>query len=96
VHITKEMAWTLRQEGQQSALIFLFSIIATPIFSDGVDAPVYREYDFISHVPESPHFVMFFAPWCKHCQKLDPLWNRLAQYFSKSSSPVTIAKDEVF
>ena len=57
------MAWPLHQGGRQGALVLLFSIVVTPIFSDGEDAPVYREYDFISHVPESPHFVMFFAPW---------------------------------
>jgi len=28
-------------------------------------------------------FVNFGAPWCSHCQKLAPIWNRLAQKFSE-------------
>ena len=28
-----------------------------------IKAPVYQEHDFISNVPDSPHFIMFFAPW---------------------------------
>ncbi len=27
-------------------------------------------------------FVNFGAPWCSHCQKLAPIWDRLAQKFS--------------
>ena len=39
---------------------FLFTTIKC---SDGMEAPVYRENDFISYIPDSPHIVMFFAPW---------------------------------
>ncbi len=28
-------------------------------------------------------FVNFGAPWCSHCQKLAPIWDRLAQKFSE-------------
>ncbi|CAF0938633.1 unnamed protein product [Rotaria sordida] len=28
-------------------------------------------------------FVNFGAPWCSHCQKLAPIWNRFAQKFSR-------------
>ena len=27
------------------------------------EAPIYRESEFISFIPDSPHLVMFFAPW---------------------------------
>jgi len=28
-------------------------------------------------------FINFGAPWCSHCQKLAPIWDQLAQKFSK-------------
>nr|CAB3267397.1 thioredoxin domain-containing protein 5 [Phallusia mammillata] len=40
---------------------------------------VYSESDFLENVGKSPHFVMFYAPWCGHCQRLTPIWSKLSE-----------------
>ena len=36
--------------------------------------------------------VEFYAPWCGHCKKLEPIYNDLAEQMSKSHPHVVIAK----
>ena len=58
---------------------------------EAVTAVDLTEDNFVSKVSASPHFVMFFAPWCGHCKRLAPTWEELAGK-RNTEKEVTIAK----
>jgi len=74
--------------------LVLFSLLGLTLAEE--KAPSATDLDdsnFKDLVGGSPHFVMFFAPWCGHCKRLAPVWEEMAGKLNKDvDSEVTIAK----
>ncbi|XP_039499164.1 thioredoxin domain-containing protein 5 homolog [Drosophila santomea] len=50
------------------------------------------EKEFDQTIAEGIAFIKFYAPWCGHCQKLQPTWEQLATETHQAQSTVKIAK----
>ncbi|XP_012286499.1 thioredoxin domain-containing protein 5 homolog [Orussus abietinus] len=74
--------------------IFLLAFIELVFgHEDGEFTLQYNEETFPIEVPKKNHFVMFYAPWCGHCQRLSPTWEQLAEMLHEDEdSRVRIAK----
>ncbi|KRT83659.1 Thioredoxin [Oryctes borbonicus] len=52
----------------------------------------YTVDNFDEEIPKRNHFVMFYAPWCGHSQRLTPTWEQLAEMLNEDDGNVRIAK----
>ncbi|KAM8721156.1 hypothetical protein ACLKA7_007085 [Drosophila subpalustris] len=48
--------------------------------------------EFEKAIAEGIAFIKFYAPWCGHCQKLQPTWEQLATETASSDSDIVVAK----
>jgi len=62
-----------------------------PYSGSGVRVLVAKDHDEIVNDPTKNVFVEYYAPWCPHCQSLEPEWDRLAAHFA-GRDDIIIAK----
>ncbi|CAH3015328.1 unnamed protein product [Porites evermanni] len=69
---------------------------AEEIPSDELDLQIkpfqLTDSNFDSMISFGTIFVKFYAPWCRHCRELEPVWDQLANKCADSSSGPRIAK----
>jgi len=51
-----------------------------------------NKYNFHDNVKRGKWFVKFYAPWCTHCQRMAPIWEKLADQAVSREWPVKIAE----
>ncbi|XP_049873957.1 protein disulfide-isomerase TMX3-like [Pectinophora gossypiella] len=68
-------------------LCFVFLTALSAVFSSRV---LELSDKFIDISNDGLWFVKFYAPWCAHCRRLEPVWAHVAQ--SLYNSPIKVAK----
>uniref|UniRef100_A0A5F9D5B9 protein disulfide-isomerase n=1 Tax=Oryctolagus cuniculus TaxID=9986 RepID=A0A5F9D5B9_RABIT len=47
---------------------------------------------FKDNQKEDIWLIDFYAPWCRHCKKLEPIWNEVGLEMKSIGSPVKVGK----
>ncbi|XP_046820146.1 thioredoxin domain-containing protein 5 homolog [Vespa crabro] len=72
-------------------LLFMLSQVSSG-HEDDMHTIQYTKETFLDEIKKKNSFVMFYAPWCGHCQRLGPTWAQLAKMYNEGDSNIKIAK----
>mmetsp|Transcript_92278 Transcript_92278/g.214391 ORF Transcript_92278/g.214391 Transcript_92278/m.214391 type:complete len:211 (+) Transcript_92278:112-744(+) len=72
--------------------VVLAVAFATGVSSEKSSMVKLTKLNFDNNVKRGAWFVKFYAPWCMHCQKLAPIWEKLADRAVAKDWPVRIAE----
>jgi len=70
----------------------LAAISVTSVASEKDNIVKLTKFNFENNVKRGAWFVKFYAPWCTHCQRLAPIWEKLADQAVARDWPVRIAE----
>jgi len=60
--------------------------------TDAVKVVVGKTFKEIVDDPTKDVFIEFYAPWCGHCKKLEPIWTEIAKHFESTTPSLVVAK----
>ena len=65
-------------------------VLAAAVFLTNANAPVLEltKETFGTSIEGKGAFVKFYAPWCGHCKKLKPDWDRLGEEYESSETAI--------
>mmetsp|Transcript_23833 Transcript_23833/g.74956 ORF Transcript_23833/g.74956 Transcript_23833/m.74956 type:complete len:226 (-) Transcript_23833:87-764(-) len=81
-----------RGRGRLAPCALLAATLVTAAAADKENVVKLTKFNFENNVRHGDWFVKFYAPWCTHCQRLAPIWEKLADQAASRDWPVKIAE----